>query len=377
MPHTRLAMEVEITKEYLGFNTHLAYLGTMWEEALKSRTARLNPSSIVADSLSAMAGVANTGDRPQLERVAVRPGELVRVRQARLEPASQRPIDCRRVDEDDLGQRPSLVAYHRRNDDGLTPGGGGLHDSPRPRTSDGNWASLRARAVGQRSAAPRVESRPITTAPIANGIGFDRTPRGSNAVAQYAPPIAQRVRGPADGRRRLLAVVPSRPVGHDGWIPDGPSGTSCSSATIAGSTRSSEMQREWSTVRPFIDPQRFAEVDQLARDPASRSQVVARRLDRLFPERIEAAVAAGDRAARTFARLLQVAAIPERAGLAALTAGKRRAPSAVARRPMGEAVPLPLPEVGSAVRPSRVPVPEPAAAAAEAAVAPGRSPSLR
>src|SRR5205085_11830948 len=48
-------------KEYLGFNTHLAYLGTMWEEALKSRTWRPSATSRVADTINAMAGVANTG----------------------------------------------------------------------------------------------------------------------------------------------------------------------------------------------------------------------------------------------------------------------------------------------------------------------------
>ncbi|MGC6547675.1 alpha-glucuronidase, partial [Escherichia coli] len=30
MPKTPLMLEVQITKEYLGFATHLAYLGTMW-----------------------------------------------------------------------------------------------------------------------------------------------------------------------------------------------------------------------------------------------------------------------------------------------------------------------------------------------------------
>src|SRR5207253_2850753 len=61
VPHTNVALEVQVTKEYLGFNTHLAYLGTMWEEVLRSRTWRPRPSATVADSISAMAGVANTG----------------------------------------------------------------------------------------------------------------------------------------------------------------------------------------------------------------------------------------------------------------------------------------------------------------------------
>ncbi|RST19035.1 alpha-glucuronidase, partial [Streptomyces sp. WAC04770] len=40
MPKTPLMMEFQITKEYLGFATHLAYLGTMWEEVLEADTFR-------------------------------------------------------------------------------------------------------------------------------------------------------------------------------------------------------------------------------------------------------------------------------------------------------------------------------------------------
>jgi alpha-glucuronidase len=40
MPKTRLMMEFQITKEYLGFATHLAYLGPLYEETLKADTAR-------------------------------------------------------------------------------------------------------------------------------------------------------------------------------------------------------------------------------------------------------------------------------------------------------------------------------------------------
>jgi alpha-glucuronidase len=36
MPRTSLGLEVQITKEYLGFNTHLAYLAPMWEEVLRA-----------------------------------------------------------------------------------------------------------------------------------------------------------------------------------------------------------------------------------------------------------------------------------------------------------------------------------------------------
>src|SRR5690606_26518163 len=70
MPKTPLAMEFQITKEYLGFATHLVYLGTFWEEVLRADTHRPRKGSTVAKILdgsvhnyarTAIAGVANIG----------------------------------------------------------------------------------------------------------------------------------------------------------------------------------------------------------------------------------------------------------------------------------------------------------------------------
>ena len=70
MPHTPLALEVEITQEYLGASTQLAYLGPLFQEVLRSDTHRAGPGTTVArivdgsvdgHSLSVIAGVANTG----------------------------------------------------------------------------------------------------------------------------------------------------------------------------------------------------------------------------------------------------------------------------------------------------------------------------
>jgi alpha-glucuronidase len=57
---TPALMEVQVTKEYLGFATHLAYLGTMWQEALASPT-RLRGKEKVLDTLTGVAGVSNIG----------------------------------------------------------------------------------------------------------------------------------------------------------------------------------------------------------------------------------------------------------------------------------------------------------------------------
>ncbi|RYY46791.1 MAG: alpha-glucuronidase, partial [Sphingomonadales bacterium] len=58
MPRTQLAMELQITKEYLGFASHLAFLAPLFEEALDADTGR---GGSVAETVTVIAGVANTG----------------------------------------------------------------------------------------------------------------------------------------------------------------------------------------------------------------------------------------------------------------------------------------------------------------------------
>src|ERR1051325_4690519 len=59
MPRTPLMMEVQITKEYLGQDTHLAFLAPLWEEVLD--TYAHGAGSTVARQIRGLAGVANIG----------------------------------------------------------------------------------------------------------------------------------------------------------------------------------------------------------------------------------------------------------------------------------------------------------------------------
>lgn len=70
MPKTPLAMEFQITQEYLGFSTNLVYLAPLFKECLDADTYAKGPGSSVAKvidgslhqyPISVMAGVANTG----------------------------------------------------------------------------------------------------------------------------------------------------------------------------------------------------------------------------------------------------------------------------------------------------------------------------
>ncbi len=70
MPETPLMMEFQITQEYLGHDTHLAFLAPMYEEVLKqdtyidgegSEVAKVIDGSLHNYTLTGMAGVANIG----------------------------------------------------------------------------------------------------------------------------------------------------------------------------------------------------------------------------------------------------------------------------------------------------------------------------
>lgn len=70
MPHTQLMAEFQITQEYLGFSNHLVYLHPLFKECLDSDTFCEGPGSTIADittgkvypyATTAIAGVANIG----------------------------------------------------------------------------------------------------------------------------------------------------------------------------------------------------------------------------------------------------------------------------------------------------------------------------
>ncbi|PLR20299.1 alpha-glucuronidase [Caulobacter zeae] len=198
MPKTNLGMEFQITKEYLGFSTHLAYLGTMWEEVLKADTFAAGQGSTVAKvvdgklhgySRTLMAGVANIGtDRnwsgSQFDqanwyafgRLAWDPeasSEAIARDWAAMTFTPDRRFTGPAV-KMMMGSREAVVDY-------MTPMG--LHHlmGRSHHYGPGPWV-----AGGERADWTSVYYHKADKA----GIGFDRTASGSNAVAQYAPPVA-------------------------------------------------------------------------------------------------------------------------------------------------------------------------------------------
>jgi alpha-glucuronidase len=258
MPRTALAMEVQITKEYLGFATHLAYLGTMWEEVLDADTYARGPGSPVAGTLSALAGVANTGTErnwsgslfdqanwyafgrlawdPQLSSRDVAE-EWVRMTWGN-DPALVEPVVGIMMES-----RQAVVDY-------MTPLGlhhlmaTGHHYGPAP------WVDDLERADWNPTYYHRAD---------AGGIGFDRTATGSNSASRYAPEAARRFgdieRVPED---YLLWFH------HVPWDRRLDSGRTLWDELVLRYSRGvrqvAEMRRTWASLAPLVDSERHAEV---------------------------------------------------------------------------------------------------------------------
>lgn len=267
MPKTPLMLEVQITKEYLGFATHLAYLGTMWEEVLESDTFRPRPGSTVAKiletpvapkALTGMAGVANIGtdinwSGSQFDqanwyaygRLAWNPdakAEDIARDWARLtwspDPAVIDPIVAMMLES-----REAVVNY-------MTPLGLGHLMATGHHYGPGPWVSNLARPEWNPAYYHRAD---------ANGIGFDRTPTGTNALGQYASELAKRWGD--------LKTVPDNLLlwfHHVPWDYRMRSGATLWDSLIAhydtGIATVEDMQRRWAGLEGKVDARRWAEV---------------------------------------------------------------------------------------------------------------------
>jgi len=266
-PHTPLMLEVQITKEYLGFATHLVYLAPLFEETLRSDTYARGKDSTVAKVIdgslfgyhtTGMAGVSNIGsDRNwtgshfdqanwyAFGRMAWDPMSSSRniaedwVKMTFTnEPAFVEPV----VDMM-MGSREAAVNY-------MTPLG--LHHQM-ARTSHygpGPWVTGGSRADWTSTYYNRADAR---------GIGFDRTATGSNAIEQYAKPVANELAATKSTPEQLLLWFH-----HVPWDYRTKSGRtlwdelvihySTGVQTVAG------MRKTWAGLQSYVDPERFTQV---------------------------------------------------------------------------------------------------------------------
>ncbi|HEX6040767.1 alpha-glucuronidase family glycosyl hydrolase [Longimicrobium sp.] len=268
MPRTPMMLELQVTQEYLGQASDLVYLAPMWEEVLDADTyargegstvARVVDGSLEGHRLTGIAGVANTGtDRdwtghpfhqanwyafgrlawdPALSSAGIA-DEWIRMTFTD-DPAFVAPV--RRMM---LGSREVAVNY-------MTPLGlhhimaRDHHYGPGPWVTGGraDWTSVyyhRADTLG---------------------IGFDRTPTGSNAVSQYFAPVRDRF---AD--RRTVGDSLLLWFHRVGWDERMASGRTLWEELVhrysAGVDSVRAMRRTWDALAGRIDGERHAAVAQ-------------------------------------------------------------------------------------------------------------------
>jgi alpha-glucuronidase len=91
----------------------------------------------------------------------------------------------------------------------------------------------------------------------ANGIGFDRTPSGGGATAQYAAPVAKLFAGPDVPERYLLWFQ------HAAWDRKMKSGRTLWDELVAhydqGVTAVAGMRRTWAAMKPYVDEERWSQ----------------------------------------------------------------------------------------------------------------------
>jgi len=196
MPGTPLMPELQITQEYLGCSVHLVFLAPLFEECLKSDTyargkgslvARIIDGTLVNHSLTAMAGVSNIGSditwtgHPFAQANWYAFGRLAWDPYLGSEEIANEWIRMTFTNDNETVLRLSKMMLDSREIavNYMTPLGlhhimyAGHHYGPGPWVDRGrrDWTSVYYH---------RADS---------NGIGFDRTSKGSNADGQYFPPV--------------------------------------------------------------------------------------------------------------------------------------------------------------------------------------------
>ena len=282
MKKTPLMAELQITQEYLGHSNHLVFLSPMWEEFLKADTycngkgatvAKVTDGHVFGNKLSAIAGVANIGkdvnwtghhfaqanwyafgrlawnNQMTSEQIA---DEWIKMtftlplaKETTVAPNSMSVADFQ------LSVKNMMLASHQTAVDYMMPLG--LHHifawthhyGPEP------WCDVPG-------ARPDWLPKYYHNAD-AKGVGFDRTTSGSNAVGQYASPLKEQFNDPATCPDAYILWFH-----HLAWDYKMKSGRTLWDEMCytydKGVNDVRGFQKIWDKAEPFIDAQRFTEV---------------------------------------------------------------------------------------------------------------------
>ncbi len=279
MPRTPLALELQITQEYLGFATHLAYLGVLYEEVLDADTyakgagspvANIVDGSLFDQARSGIAGVSNIGaardwtGAPFAQANWYAFGRLAWNSELSARDVAEEWLRMTFSSEPKFVETALSMMLRSREAavDYMTPlglahlMGTGHHYGPAPWVDD----------------LDRAEWTPYYYHRAAlDGIGFDRTASGSNAVAQYAPSVANRFANLATVPDEYLLWFHRLP-----WDHRLSSGRTLWEELVRhydrGVAAVEALQADWATLEPFVDAERFAKTTQLLRTQAREAR---------------------------------------------------------------------------------------------------------
>ncbi|MDB5262743.1 MAG: alpha-glucuronidase [Adhaeribacter sp.] len=267
MPQTPLMAEFQITQEYLGQATNLVYQAPLYKETLDADTYAMSVGSTVAKvvdgslhkyELTGMAGVSNIGnDRNWTGHQFAQSNWYAFGRLAWDHTLSSATIAdewlrmtfnneeqfVRPVKEIMLQSRETLVNY-------MTPlglhhiMGWSHHYGPGP------WVDKKHRADWTAVYYHRA---------TVEGIGFDRTAAGSNALAQYFPPVQQMFGNLTTCPEDFLLWF--HRVSWDYKVKSGRTlWEELCQRYYAGAAGVQQMQQTWNAQQSRVDPERFRHV---------------------------------------------------------------------------------------------------------------------
>lgn len=262
---TKMMMEFQITQEYLGFSNHLVYHGTTYEECLDSDTYRDGEGTTVADVITGIAGVANTGQDANFSgyifaqsnwymfgRLAWNPElsaediawEWLHQTFVKPEGMSDKAFKKKFLDpvfDIMMTSRETTVNYEMPL--GLHHIFGGSHYGPGPWESSyrKDWSPTFYHKAGE------------------DGIGFDRTREGTDNVDQYHEPLASQFNDLETCPENLLLWFHHLP-----WDYQLSSGKTlwdeiCLHYDL-GISQVEQYQKTWESLKPYVSESIFNEV---------------------------------------------------------------------------------------------------------------------
>ncbi len=262
MPETNTMIEFQVTQEYLGNAYHLVYKGPMYTDILNSDTYAKGKGTHVGNilegkvfdyHLTGMAGVINPGNErnwtahPFVQSSWYAFGRLAWDYTQNSTELAEEWIRMTFSNDADVVEKvkkimmvSAVASVDYREPLGLTHIGTSSHYGPAP------WSD-RSKYFHQANE---------------QGIGFDRTESGSNAIAQYKSELADKYANLESTPEDLLLWFHHLP-----WLYQMPSGQTLWEALVRkyyqGVDEVEQMQNDWNSLEGRIDNKRFNHVKAL------------------------------------------------------------------------------------------------------------------